>query len=186
MTHENYLNTLSLLYVDEVFPEDNELLEMINKHGVFIPVTPHNDLNNIAVGEIRQFNTVAKRDLKFHAAYFKLCRFAYDFMPTKFKQDLPNPSKFYIWLKIVQKKYKTLYIFKEHPPMLEYVSIKFGRMNQLEFEDFIKEQIIYFQTMYERIYSKEKADLIISKIDEEFHIFYNKLFADKSEKIQKQ
>ena len=153
------------------------LVEVVNVGGGFLP---HN-YNAIelheqsAKGEILTFKEVTWRDLKFHRCYFSLLNFIYEYMPTKFRDKVPE-NKFYQWLKHLKGEYEVIFEFKDGTKMVEYESISFGNMSQVRFKAFIREQLPYiYENVLGAYFEGEMLNGIIATIEEQYQKFLAKL-----------
>jgi len=152
-------------------------IELVNVGGGFIP---HNQiaqelLDRTAKGEVLTFEEVTSRDLTFHRFYFALLSFIYDYMPNVFKKEV-NKDEFYLYLKHVRGDYKVKHVFKELPPMIEYVSISFGKMSQKQFEEFIADQLPFiYSNILGAYFEMDMLNGIIETIEKEFQNMLKKL-----------
>jgi hypothetical protein len=155
----------------------DKLQEWINVGG---GLTPYNDnakelLEQSSRGEIFTFQNVTKRDLNFHRCYFALLNFIYGYLPSNFKESVPN-ERFYHFLKHLKGEYEIIFEFKDGTKMIEYESISFGRMNQQRFKEYIREQLPWiYENVIGRFYDGEMYSGIIETIEEEFEKFLIKL-----------
>jgi len=151
-----------------VFRNVNGYLEPVNEKAIEL-------LNSLKLGETVEMKEVSKRDIKFHRAYFDLIHFVYDYLPQSFKDRIPK-EKFYLFLKELQGRYKVLYKFKDGREMKEYQSIAFDKMSQIQFRDFVREQItIIYDSLIRVLFDENRAKDIIDTIEEEYKVFLSKL-----------
>lgn len=153
-----------------------EALIFRNIGGFLEPVSDSSKklLSEIGFGKELILREVSQRDLKFHRAYFEFLNTVYDYLPNNFKSRIPK-DLFYIFLKELQGKYRIIYKFKSGSEMKEYESIAFDKMTQLQFEDYVREQLPHIYDLIITLFDKQRADAIIQTIEEDFKIFLNKL-----------
>jgi hypothetical protein len=126
-------------------------------------------------GQVHSFIECTARDLKFHRCYMSLISFIYDYLPERFKKRVKKQA-FYQWLKHLQGKYKILYTFADGTTFIEYESIAFGKMSQLRFKEYVKEQLPFIYTeVIGKFFDGEIYDNIIDTIEEEYKKFMVKL-----------
>ncbi len=160
--------------------KDQDYTELPQFVKVYPNMTPVNrqayDLLDLkGEGEIFYMKEVATRDLSFHRAYFLLINYIYDYLPKKFKNQVER-EKFYKWLKHLKGEYKVLFEFKDGTKFIEYDSISFGRMDQTQFENYVREQLpfIYENVIY-KMFDKDKYEMVIENIEDEFKKFLSKI-----------
>lgn len=155
----------------------NKVVEMVYAGGGWLPA---NDLAKeiselSGRGQVHSFIECTARDLKFHKCYMSLIGFIYDYLPEKFKKKVKK-QYFYQWLKHLQGKYKILYSFNDGTKFIEYESISFGKMSQLRFKEYVKEQLPFIYTnVIGQFFDGEIYDNIIDTIEEEYKKFMSKL-----------
>lgn len=155
----------------------DKLIDLAYMGGGWIPVNDNaNELSEQSVkGQIHSFIECTERDLKFHRCYMSLLGFIYDYLPEKFKKKV-HKSNFYQFLKHLQGKYKVIYKFADGTTLVEYESIAFGRMSQVRFINYIREQLPFIYTnIIGEFYDGEIYDNIIATIEEEYSKFLAKL-----------
>lgn len=126
-------------------------------------------------GEILTFKEVTSRDLKFHSCYFKLLGYIWSWMPDKFKDSVPK-DKFYNFLKHVKVEYNVIFEFNDGTKLIEYESVSFGKMSQITFENYIREQLPFiYSDVIGKFYSGDKYDEIIEDVEYEYRKFLSQL-----------
>lgn len=146
------------------------LVELVNVGGGFMPANERAEelLSLTKKGEIIAFEEATKRDINFHRCYFSLLGFIYDYMPKVFKKEV-NKSEFYLYLKHVRGDYKVRHVFKELPPMIEYISLSFSRMSQKQFEQYIADQLPFiYSNILGAYFEIDMLNGIIETIEKEF------------------
>jgi hypothetical protein len=155
----------------------DKLTEWTNVGGGLVP---YNDnakelIEQSSRGEIFAFDNKTYRDLKFHRCYFSLLNFIYDYLPSKFKETIPE-SRFYYFLKHLKGEYEVIFTFKDGTTMVEYESISFGRMDQNRFKEYIREQLPWiYENVIGLYYKGDMYTGIIQTIEEEYKKFLSKL-----------
>jgi len=157
--------------------EYNKIIELSYRGGGFLP---ENDAafelaQNCSIGEVIPFHEVSKRDISFHRCYFALLSYIYGLMPQKFQKTIPR-NKFYYFLKHLKGEYNVIFEFKDGTKLLEYDSIAFGRMSQVTFESYVKEQLPFiYSNVIGKYYKDEQYELLIASIETEFSKFLDNL-----------
>lgn len=155
----------------------NNILEFCYMGGGWIPANQNaNELSEQLVkGEITQFKEVTQRDISFHRCYFALLAEIWGYMPAKFKKKIPK-EKFYLWLKHLKGEYKVIFEFKDGTKMVEYDSISFGKLSQIKFKEYVKEQMPFIYTnVIGAFFEGEIYNSIIGNIESDFERFFDKL-----------
>jgi len=154
-----------------------ELLEFVASNGCLIPA------NQIAIdmmavvrqGDRLTLKNISARDLRFHNAYFSLINYIYCMCPLKFRQSI-SQKHFYTFLKKLKGEYDVLYEFSDGFQFVEYQSISFAKMPQQTFKEYVAAQLpIIYSELIEKLYSPEKAAMIIESIEDEYKKFLSKL-----------
>jgi hypothetical protein len=141
---------------------------------------PHGEFSQefsqgLKLGEIKGFREVKDRDVSFHRAYFSLLNYIWSWLPIKFQKAVPE-SKFYKFIKHLKGEYNVIFEFKDMPPIIEYHSISFGRMNQEKFKDYVRGQLPYiYENVISKFFEGNSYDHIISEIENEYLKFLSKL-----------
>lgn len=154
-----------------------EIIELVYMGGGFIPANEKaiGLTEGLTKGEVLSFHEATERDLKFHRCYFSLLNFIYNYLPLKFRQKIPE-NKFYQWLKHLKGNYTTLFEFKDGTVFIEYHSISFGKMSQVKFKEYIKEQLPFiYENVIGAFYEGEIYDNIIETIEQEYEKFMARL-----------
>lgn len=145
--------------------------------GGWLPVNQNaKELTNQTVeGEVVVFQEITSRDISFHRCYFSLLNYIWSWLPDNFKISVPK-EKFFVFLKHLKGEYEVLFEFQDGTKLVEYESISFGRMSQIAFKDYIKEQLPYIYTnIIGKFFKDEDYDMIIENIEHEYVKFFNKL-----------
>lgn len=154
-----------------------ELPQFVKVYPNIVPVNrqAYDLLDLKGEGEMLYMKEIAKRDLKFHRCYFALLNYIYSYLPDVFRNSV-SEDKFYIWLKHLKKEYKVLFKFQDGTKLVEYDSISFGRMNQTQFEDYIRNQLPFiYENVIHPLYSNDKHKMVIDNIEDEFKKFLSKI-----------
>lgn len=154
-----------------------ELAQFVKVYPNIVPVNrqAYDLLDLKGEGEMLYMKEIAKRDLKFHRCYFALLNYIYSYLPDVFRNSV-SEDKFYIWLKHLKKEYKVLFKFQDGTKLVEYDSISFGRMNQTQFEDYIRNQLPFiYENVIHPLYSNDKHKMVIDNIEDEFKKFLSKI-----------
>ena len=126
-------------------------------------------------GTVVSFTEATDRDLKFHACYFKLLKYIWDLMPGKFHADVQS-GKFYGWLKHLRGEYDVVFEFNDGTKMIEYHSVSFGKMTQIEFETYVREQLPWiYGSVMGLCYKGDQYDRILEDVETEFETFLRQL-----------
>lgn len=155
----------------------NKLVDFYNAGGGLLPANEKaiELMDNLSSGEVISFKEITARDLNFHRCYMSLLGFIYDYMPASFKKQIPK-DKFYIWLKHLKGQYDVIFTFKDGTRLVEYESISFGKMSQMRFKEYIREQLPFIYTeVIGKYFSGEIYNGIIETIEEEYKKFLAKL-----------
>lgn len=156
----------------------NKTIDLLNINGqVFAPANQQaiDLLQNTRHGQKITFKEITDRDVKFHRAYFDLLNYIYQFLPAHFKNKIPA-KYFYIFIKDLMKKYKVIYKFKDGSEIKEYESISFSKMTQVEFEQYVREQLPFiYENIIGAFYEGQKKNSVIEQIEEEYKSFLSKL-----------
>jgi len=160
--------------------KDNDFQDIPQFVKIYPNLTPVNrqayDLLDLkGEGEILYMKEVANRDVKFHRCYFLLLNYIYDYLPESFKNAIQK-EVFYKWLKHLKGEYKVLFEFKDKTKFVEYDSISFGRMNQTQFEDYVRNQLPFiYENVIHPLYSDERYKMVVDSIEDEFKRFLSKI-----------
>ena len=155
----------------------NDLHEFVMQGSGWIPSNQNaiELMEQTSPGEVQLFKEVTGRDISFHRCYFKLLRYIWEFMPNKFKRKVQS-AKFYLWLKHLKGQYDIAFEFADGTKLIEYHSVAFGKMSQMEFETHVREQLPFiFENVIGLAYSGNKYDDILYKIEEKFDSFLSQL-----------
>jgi hypothetical protein len=155
----------------------NKLIELTYVGGGFIPANDNAEIliDNCINGQILAFTEVTARDIKFHRCYMSLLGYIYDYLPLKFKKQV-SKCNFYQFVKHCKGDYEIMFTFNDGRQMIEYKSISFGRMSQMEFKNYIKEQMPFIYTEIIGSFFKGKIyDNIIETIEKDYEKFFAKL-----------
>ncbi len=160
MTDKEYLESLEFEVGGEfLFPSNDPAKRFISEQKL---------------GKKILLKEVSQRDTKFHKAYFDFLNTVYSYLPISFKQRIPK-NLFYIFLKELQGAYKVIYKFKNGSEMKEYISISFSKMTQLQFEEYVRNQLPYIYDLFYTLFDKKVADSIIETIEEDYKKFLMRL-----------
>lgn len=157
--------------------EYKQLIELSKVGGGFIPA---NDiaaelLDNLTNGEIITVKNITKRDLRFHRAYFALLKEIYGYLPKSFHYKIPE-DKFFQFIKHVTGDFEVIFEFKDGTKLIEYKSIAFGKMNQQQFREYVREQLPFiYSEILGKYYEGDMLSGIIDTIEENFERFLAKL-----------
>lgn len=156
--------------------KDKEYMELVELKKVdngFIPINERamDLLLTSKEWETLSFSIATQRDLSFHKCYFKLINFIYYLLPIHFQKEIPR-EHFYNFLKCLTGQAKIVYEFKTLPPLVEYESISFSKMNQVKFKDFVREQL---SIMYAELFPKLECENIIDNVESRFEVFLKEL-----------
>jgi hypothetical protein len=155
----------------------NNLIHLKNVGGGFIPANEKAEELMLLSrkGDIIELIECTKRDISFHRAYMSLLSFIYDYLPKQFHDRVPKAS-FYNWLKAAQNLVDYEFEFKDGRKYVEYKSISFGKMSQLEFKEYVANQLPFiYENIIGAFFSDEMYDSIRSTIEEEYERFMFRL-----------
>ncbi len=126
-------------------------------------------------GEVQVFREVTGRDMAFHRCYFSLLNYIWSYMPDNFKSEVPV-GVFYKWLKHLRGEYDVVFEYGDGTKLIEYQSVSFGRMSQMQFETYVREQLPFiYESVIGSMYEGYQYDSILENIEEEFKKFLSKL-----------
>lgn len=126
-------------------------------------------------GEIISFKEMTSRDIKFHRCYFSLLSFIWNYLPEKFKKNIPE-NDFFRWLKHLQGEYEVCYTFKDGTKMVEYKSISFGKMSEKSFREYVAKQLPYiYENVLGAFFEGNILKGIIETIEQEYEKFLSKI-----------
>lgn len=148
----------------------HKLTEFKVIENALIPVNEiARDLIDHNKGKTISLKEMTSRDLSYHRAYFSLINYIYSWLPERFKRVVPE-CHFYKWLKHLQGHFDELYRFNDGTILVEYQSISFGRMSQVKFVDYVKNQLGY---IYEYVIREicDEPEIVIENIEFEFENF---------------
>jgi hypothetical protein len=155
-----------------------KLVDLVGCGGGFMPANENAQilLDSVKPGQVISFLEVTDRDIKFHRAYFSFIGYIWDWLPQSFKKKIPK-DKFYKFLKHLRKEYDVIMTFKDGSQIIEYRSISFGKMSQMTFANYVKEQLpsIYGEVIQVLFPDKKQSDNVIASIEEEYKIFLSKI-----------
>jgi len=157
--------------------EYDKLYEFSFQGGGFIPANGNavELMHRTSIGEILTFEEKTNRDINFHRAYFSMINYIWNWLPEKFKENIPQ-DKFYYFLKHLKGEYDVIFEFKDGTKLVEYTSLAFGKMSQKTFEEYISNQLPWiYENIVGKFYEGEKYDFIIDNIEEEYKKFLSKL-----------
>jgi hypothetical protein len=155
----------------------NKLPQFAVHNGIVVPA------NEVAIeivqasgdGEVLTFKEMTERDLSFHRCYMSLLSYIYNYLPSKFREAV-SKEKFYLWLKHLKGQYNVVFEFKDGTKMVEYESISFGRMSEMNFRNYVKEQLPYiYENVIGAFYKDEMYKDIIDTIEQDYEKFFSKL-----------
>lgn len=155
----------------------NKLIELAYVGGGFIPANENAEvlMDNCSKGQILTFTEVTARDIRFHRQYMSFIGYVYDYLPLKFRKKVAK-CNFYQFLKHCKGDYEVMFTFADGRQMIEYKSISFGRMSELEFKNYVKEQLPFIYTEVIGAFFKDKIyDNIIETIEKDYEKFFAKL-----------
>jgi hypothetical protein len=155
----------------------NKLVDFYNAGGGLLPVNQraHELIEQTGKDEVLSFIEVTQRDLKFHRCYMSLLAYIYGYLPQSFQRKVAK-DKFYIWLKHLKGQYDILFEFEDGTKLVEYESISFGRMSQIRFEEYIREQLPWIYTdVIGKFFEGDIYNGIIDTIEEDYKKFLSKL-----------
>jgi len=156
----------------------NMIFEFQNVNGsALMPISDNaEELLQNTSGKRITLKEVTARDLKYHRAYFALMGFIYQWMTPAFKTAVPE-AYFYKFVKHLQGKYQVVFEFKDGTKMIEYESISFGRMTQVRFSEYVREQLpIIYSDLIGVLYKNEsEVSMIIETIEAEFETYLDRL-----------
>jgi hypothetical protein len=153
------------------------LVDFYNAGGGLLPANERAQeiMEQLVTGEVVSFKEVTARDLKRHRCYFSLLKFIYGYMPLSFKKTIPEET-FYLFLKHLKKEYKVIFTFQDGTTMVEYDSISFGKMSEVRFREYIKEQLPFiYSDVIGKYFEGEIYNNIIETIETEYENFFAKL-----------
>lgn len=153
----------------------DKIIELTPVGGGFLPRNEKGqELADTATGVISLIEVTA-RDIKFHSAYFSLLSFIYSWLPKTFKEKIPK-DKFYLFVKHLKGDYDIVMRFKDGTTLVNYKSISFSRMSQIEFENYVRDQLPFIYTeVIEKLYDEKDSKRIIESIETEYLNFLSKL-----------
>lgn len=155
----------------------NDLHEFVMEGAGWIPNNQNAQelMEQTSPGEVTMFKEVTDRDVSFHRCYFALLNYIWSYMPDNFKAKVPS-DKFYLWLKHLRKEYDVIFEYADGTVCVEYKSVSFGKLSQMQFEAYVREQLPW---IYEEVigltYSGDKYDAVLYNIESEFEKFLSKL-----------
>ena len=155
----------------------NKLVDFYNAGNGLLPVNQraHEIIEQTGKGEVISFIESSQRDLRRHRCYFSLLKYIYGYMPLSFKNAVPE-DKFYLWLKHLKGQYEVIFEFKDGTKLVEYQSISFARMSELQFREYIKNQLPFIYTeVIGKYFSGEIYDDIINTVENDYQKFFAKL-----------
>jgi ribosomal protein RSM22 (predicted rRNA methylase) len=155
----------------------HKIIELSNVGGGFIPVNSNAEelLEQSHRDEVLSFLEITNRDLQLHRCYFSLLGYIYDYLPQAFKKKVEK-DKFYLFIKHLKKQYKVLYTFADGSQQIEYDSISFGRMSNMRFKEYVKEQLPFiYSDIIGVFFEGEIYNGIIETIETEYEKFFTKL-----------
>lgn len=155
----------------------NQLVDFYNAGGGLLPVNQraHEIIEQTGKGEVISFTEASQRDLRRHRCYFSLLKYIYGYMPQSFKNAVPE-NKFYLWLKHLKGQYDIIFEFKDGTKLVEYESISFGRMTEVQFREYIKEQLPFIYTeVIGKFFDGDIYNGIIETIEKDYQKFFAKL-----------
>ncbi len=156
--------------------KNKKMMEFTSEGTILIPSdeAAREFVNSLNLKQKVYLKETSEREYKFHKAYFQFLNYCYNQLPASFKAKIAQ-NYFYIFLKELQGRYKIIYTMKNGSQIKEYDSISFESMSQLEFENYVKEQLPIIYDLFYTLYNKGMADRIIKFIEIEFKNFLAKL-----------
>ncbi len=154
-----------------------KLIDLAYVGGGFIPANERAEemVEQLKKGEVLTFQEVTARDLRFHRNYMALLGYIWEYMPKKFKAEVPKPI-FYNWLKHLKGSYEIKFTFADGTQLVEYESIAFGQMSEHRFRDYVREQLPFiYENVIGKVYKDFKYDSVIENIEKDFERFFAKL-----------
>jgi len=155
----------------------NELHEFAFDGAGWIPNNQNAQelMEQTSPGEVQMFKEVTGRDILFHRCYFALLNYIWSYMPDKFKSEIPV-GIFYKWLKHLRGEYEVIFEYGDGTKLIEYQSVSFGRMSQMQFEAYVREQLPFiYESVIGSMYKGHQYDSILENIEIEFKKFLSKL-----------
>ena len=153
-------------------------LHELVKDGVgWLPVNQNAQdlMEQSSPGVVQVFKEVTDRDVPFHRCYFSLLNYIWQYLPDNFKGQIPC-DKFYLWLKHLRGQYDVVFDYADGTQLIEYQSVSFGKMSQMDFEAYVREQLPFiYSEVIAKQYDDDKYDAIVTNIEEEFEKFLDKL-----------
>ena len=155
----------------------NDLHEFVMEGAGWIPNNQNAQelMEQTVPGEVQMFKEVTGRDISFHRCYFKLLKYIWSQMPESFQNKIPS-AKFYLWIKHLKTEYNVVFEFSDGTKLIEYQSVAFGKMSQMEFETYVKEQLPFiFENVIGIAYSGDEYDSILYDIEKQYDSFLGQL-----------
>jgi len=155
----------------------NDLHEFVMEGAGWIPNNQNAQelMEQTSPGEVQMFKEVTGRDIAFHRCYFALLNYIWSYMPDKFKSKVPS-GVFYKWLKHLRGEYDIVFEYSDGTKFIEYHSVSFGRMTQMQFEAHVREQLPFiYESVIGSMYKGDQYDNILYNIEKEFSVFLSKL-----------
>ena len=155
----------------------NDLHEFVMQGAGWVPNNQNAQelMEQTSPGEVQMFKEISTRDVPFHRCYFSLLNYIWGYMPNHFKAKVPC-AKFYLWLKHLKKEYDIIFEYADGTVCIEYKSVSFGRMTQIQFENYVREQLPFiYSHVIGLMYSGDRFDDIVDTIEKDYSSFFAKL-----------
>lgn len=152
------------------------ILEFVSDNGIMFPYNEnaHDFIEIKKHKEICYLKSVEKRDMKFHNCYFLFLAHVYSLMPNLIKSKVPK-AKFYIFLKHICGEYDIISTFSTLPPMIEYQSVKYEKMDSVQFRSYVFNQLPKIYDLISKFYDENNYKKVIENIELEFENFLSKI-----------
>lgn len=154
----------------------HRIIELRPVSGGFLPVNDSAKelLDGAGKDEILSFTEVTDRDLKLHRCYMSLLSFLWSYYPDEWKKEHPKKN-FYNYVKALTGQFEVKETLPNGVPMIEWVSISFGRMSEVRFREYVKNQLPYIFEDLHTHFDDFVWNNIIETVENDYEKFFSKL-----------